>query len=277
MAMTLRLALTLLLCTTVACADDADSTARPGGEGSTGGVPGTGEARGTGGATGTGGALGTGGVTGTGGALGTGGATGTGGVQGAGGAPVAPPQPEVFSASGPGTVTPTWQDFCVATFHRDHQVSEKIGNDDLFVAMTGDQYLFTSRVTLVDGTTIAGLEYLTEYGLFRFDVEAPPNDAPYSLNCDHDAAVRHVGVIVDTTLYSDDTLDSVLCTLDAGAALPGETRNSITAGGVDQVAVGPFSDQCQGAEWGYLVAPRVDVLGQRGTTLIPLRTLIGAG
>ncbi len=73
------------------------------------------------------------------------------------------------------------------------------------------------------------------------------------------------------TVYSDEALTAETCTLRAAKALPtaGAGYGFMISSTGYSVMLGPFAEQCQGVETGYIATPEVEVLGVR-TWLIPI-------
>jgi hypothetical protein len=236
---------------------------------SSGGGSGTGGTSSTGG--GTGGTSSRGGSSSTGGSGGAGGTAGqSSGGAGAGGRP---------ADEGPGTITDTWSDFCVATFTEDYAVTDAFMKP-LFTALTGERYLITYYP---EPFSRAKLAYLTSTGPYEFDVE-PNSDHtafPFTTDCPNDLdAEKYFAVFTDVSVFAEPELTTRLCDLSAGTALPHDDASSAgyalegvgTTSSIYEIYLNAFSAECGGAESGYISVPAIQLFGS-AYVVVPFRLI----
>jgi len=241
--------------------DDSDGA----GNGGAGGASGIG-AGGSGGTGGSGGAGGSGGVSGASGTNG-GGAGGAGGVGGVGGdIDVDPP------AAG-GQVVAPWDQYCVATFTEEFDVTDSFG-DVVLTAQAGDRYLLGDSGFFAAATLV----YIAAEGPVELDIEVEDESMlPFTTSCPG-RTLSLVGVFADMPVFSDEALTMPLCTLQAGLTVNGAGIGYAVAGSdlftaPYQVTLGALGEHCGGASEGFVAS--VDVpLGGGSFGGVPFATLL---
>lgn len=188
-------------------------------------------------------------------------------------------------AEGDGMVTASWSQYCVATFTEDYEVIDFFGEPE-FTVRAGEAYLMMDYGSSF-GENAASLAYLTDYGPYEFEVVAPEGtqDFPFTSNCTFDAGVSLYAVFADVTVFADEALTSELCSLQAGTVTSSEggQRGYALAGDLQlfgplvyEVYLDGFSDECDGAQSGFVEVPEVQVLGTT-TNLVPIQSVLAPG
>jgi len=186
-------------------------------------------------------------------------------------------------SDGDGTVVPPWTDFCVATFTQDTTVLDVFG-DAAFTARAGSEYLLTDWSDF-SGEPLAEIAYLTDLGPDTYKV-APVDgrdEFPFTSNCTDGSTVDYYAAFTDAVFFDSEELSSEICRISTGTYLrldptrnAGAAATSFTLDGPQtyEVALNAFSDQCGGAETGYVRVPQTVVLGVH-TWLLPITVIMG--
>lgn len=183
-------------------------------------------------------------------------------------------------SGGLGTVTDTWREYCTATFTRDTEVFDSFG-DPLFTARAGQEFLLAGYSFFADDT--AEIVYLAPGGAERVEVSQDESSTfPFTSNCGPDDSMSYYAVFQDVSVYADEGLTTKLCDLTAGTALPSNGAEGFSIAGdfslsgpqTYELFLGAFSEQCQGAESGYISVPPTELFGSR-TWLVPVFGIIG--
>jgi hypothetical protein len=188
----------------------------------------------------------------------------------------------VQGASGNGTVTSQWTNFCAGKFKADTAIKNDFGDGTLFTAHAGETYLITDDVS----PTRAQLVYLASAGPEPFQVDADTSGAlPFTSTCASHTPVRYYAVFTDVNVFAEPGLKTKLCDLKQGTALPsvdGERGYSVAGDTLAsdgpqtyEVSLNAFSAQCGNASSGYISVPQSTVLGTQ-TWLVPIITLYAA-
>ncbi|MEE2758256.1 MAG: hypothetical protein VYA30_16475 [Myxococcota bacterium] len=173
------------------------------------------------------------------------------------------------STQPPGTVTDIWSGFCTATFTVDYAIIDTF-DDPLFTARAGETYLVNDfrRFGL---EYRASLLYLTQSSPITFDVTASDETSfPFETNCASDSVSSLLGVFTDSIFYRDEALTDPICELSEGSIAEGLLNIRLVSGfgfgagsapAVYKVTLGEFSNDCDGAEDGYVQVRAVNRFG----------------
>jgi len=195
--------------------------------------------------------------------------TGCGGSGGGGGG----------ASSGNGTVTDQWATFCTGTFTQDTPIVDAF-DEPTFTARAGDEFLLSDFSDTFGGR--AELLYLTSVGPDSFEVKPDANGAwPFTSNCAIGQGVPYYAVFKDVTVFADKELSTRSCDLSAGSVLPAGTSGrgysfsgSAGSSAIYNVVLGPFSEQCQGIDSGYISVTQTRSFNST-TWLVPIAGIIG--
>lgn len=182
---------------------------------------------------------------------------------------------------GTGVVTPTWSDYCLATFVEDHEIVDAFG-DPIFTALAGEQYLISSYGRFFADE--ATLMYLTENGPYGFDVSVDLSaGVPFTSDCDLGNATEYYAVFIDVTVYAEEELTTPLCDLSAGTAVAldgqgyGYALTNLVGNGepaVYSIQLSSLSTECGGMTSGYVPVQTTELL-DTSTYLVPIRVILG--
>ena len=162
---------------------------------------------------------------------------------------------------------------CIATFTESYDVIDFWG--DVEHTIQAGESLIIKEFDSVFGET--NVYYLDAAGPFEMTIE--PNDVgefPYETDCTESNSSSYTGVFADTTIYADEELSTVLCTVPKGKALPsssygyflvGDAENGGSVYGMTSNAI---IEEC-GGESGYVVTPEVEVWPDYVSWLIPIQ------
>jgi hypothetical protein len=172
----------------------------------------------------------------TGGAANTGGGSNLGGNANAGsaGKSTAGAAGGNSVSEGPGTITATWEGYCVATFTEDYLAKDPFGAP-LFTALKGEQYLV---IYYPEPPFSAKIAYLTSTGPYSVDVA--PNAAqtgfPFTTQCPVDEGVSgsYFAVFADVSVYAEPALTNKRLEGRHGAAACHERQRRGLLAGVAQ-------------------------------------------
>jgi len=178
--------------------------------------------------------------------------------------------------TGPGTTTPPWSGFCVATFTADYAVMDAF-KKPLFTARAGEEYLILSFFAEFS----ASLAYLTPHGPIEFDVDADVGETlPFTSSCSPQFPTYYA-VFADVSVFAELGLENKLCDLASGTAAAREPRlagysleaNSATEA-IYEIHLNAFSARCGGVDNGYIRVPAITALGS-ARMIVPFGLILG--
>lgn len=180
---------------------------------------------------------------------------------------------------GSGTVTGAWADFCTATFTEDAEILDGFG-DARFTARSGEEYL-------VSDAPGSELLFLTSEGPEAFEVMGDESGTlPLTESCAPGTGVTHYAAFTDVTVYAEEGLDTVLCKIAGGTALPAGNQSrgyalvgdslSLDGPATYEIFLDSFSAECGGSESGYVSVPQVILFGSH-TWLVPFAQVLRPG
>lgn len=183
------------------------------------------------------------------------------------------------AASGDGTVTEPWATFCTGTFTEDTPIVDAF-DEPTFTARVGDEFLLSDFSDTFGGR--AEFLYLTSVGPDSFEVEPDAAGAwPFTSNCTIGQGVPYYAVFNSVSVFAEKELTTKICALSAGSVLPAGTKGrgyslAGSAGGsaTYEVILGPFSEQCQAHDRGYISVPHTRSFNST-TYLVPIAGIIG--
>jgi hypothetical protein len=182
------------------------------------------------------------------------------------------------SESQDGTVTEEWAGFCTGTFTKDTAVLD-VFDEPMFTALAGEEYLLADLSDTFGAR--AEFLFLTDVGPDSFVLEPDAEGAwPFTSNCAIGEVVPYYAVFDDVTVFAEEELVTKMCDLSKGSALPsaGSGRGYAYIGSegssaVYEVILGPFSEECGGADRGYISVPQTRSFGST-TWLVPFSGLV---
>jgi hypothetical protein len=184
-----------------------------------------------------------------------------------------------------GVVSDEWRAYCVATFTETYAVQSSF-DGVLFTAEVGAEYLM-AHYGERSGEDAATLMYLTAEGPWDLQFTAPlgSRDFPFTSNCEFNGGTEYYAAFEDVSVYASEALDDKLCDLSGGTAMvrdlglsTGFAASSFNFNGpaTYELMLNGFSEQCGGAQRGYISVPVTTVFGST-TWLVPVQTIIGPG
>lgn len=182
-------------------------------------------------------------------------------------------------ATGDGRVTEEWATFCTGTFTQDTPIIDAF-DEPLFTARAGDEYLLSDFSDSFGGR--AEFLYLTSVGPDSFEIEPDASGGwPFTSNCTIGQGVPYYAAFTNVDVFAEKELTTKACSLTAGSVLPaGNSGRGYAFSGsagdsaIYEVILGPFSDQCQALDRGYIKVPHTKSFNST-TWLVPIAGIIG--
>lgn len=183
------------------------------------------------------------------------------------------------SGSGSGTVTEPWASFCTGTFTKDTPIIDAF-DEPLFTARAGEEYLLSDFSDSFGGR--AEFLYLTSVGPDSFEIEPDASGGwPFTSNCTIGQGVPYYAAFTNVDVFAEKELTTKACSLTAGSVLPAGNSgrgfaftSSAGDAAIYEVILGPFSDQCQALDRGYIKVPHTKSFNST-TWLVPIAGIIG--
>ena len=183
------------------------------------------------------------------------------------------------STSNTGTVTDPWATFCTGTFTQDTPILD-IFDEPTFTAKAGEEYLLSDFSDSFGGR--AEFLYLTSVGPDSFEIEPDANGGwPFTSNCTIGKGVPYYAAFTNVDVFAEEALSTKVCSIAAGSVLPAGTSGrgyAFTSAAGDaaiyDVILGPFSDQCQSRDRGFIKVPHTKSFNST-TWLVPIAGIIG--
>lgn len=159
-----------------------------------------------------------------------------------------------------GQVTAPWDDMCLLTFSKDHDIVDSFFDEVDLSIRAGDSYLQAASTIFGDS-----IIFISPQGPVELDLgDEVPEPPPYTSSCEGTRTVEYVSVFVDTVVYSDVELTTPICTLSAGTRAPGNLGfgaigGSLTDAGKYEVSFQGLEAHCAGASQGFVRGVQVTI------------------